>query len=457
MDKINNVSVHGAMSVHNDSVHGVMSFPKEYTELIKSLINTPIFQRLRHIKQTSLLELVFPTAVHNRFTHCLGASYIALRISDALRLEELEKKYVFVSALLHDIGHGPFSHTFENLLKSNDGTKVIKHEDWTSKFLEEYRDILKDQYLQIDHIQSFIKGETASFNASDEKEKKLKPNIIRDIVSSQLDCDRLDYLLRDSHFIGVTYGKVDLEWIISNLVIINNVKDGPRLGITEKGYPSVEHFLLARRMMTRNIFQHNKTRLLEKLLIFFLKEFSEEIKGKSLSSLKNKLEIFLVNAANFREGRITREKFLDLSFGYYKELTDYDVWMLIRDKALEGKNRTSNQIAKKIYERSLHKTFPFDKKYLDAVKYISKKLPYDNWQVFVLDNEFRTYTESKNLIYVKKNNGKISSLQGQSSLVANLTNKSETLHYLCIDPNLLSSDNQKKKIKECFFKYIDID
>ena len=228
-------------SIINDAVHGVMSFSKEDKELLKDVIDSAPFQRLRHIKQLGLAELIFPTAVHNRFSHCLGTSYLAGRISDKLGLEDEEKRYALIGALLHDIGHGPFSHAFENFLV-NQEEKKVKHEMWTASFLRELK-VLEGYNLNAEKLSRLIKKEEKTEGDFDNF------YLIRDIITSQVDADRLDYLLRDAHFCGVPYGNPDIEWIIQHVTRIEETGKPPRLGFLKKGYHAVEHFLLCRRIM----------------------------------------------------------------------------------------------------------------------------------------------------------------------------------------------------------------
>ena len=243
-------------SVVNDAVHGVMSFPVGDKAILKSIINSENFQRLRHIKQLGLAELIFPTAVHNRFSHCLGTAYIACRMSDKLGLTGDDKRYAMIGALFHDIGHGPFSHAFESFLV-NKNEKKVKHEGWTESFLREFEDVLEKSRLNYKIISGLIQ----------KKEKIAGGNVnyylIRDIITSQVDADRLDYLLRDAHFCGVPYGNPDIDWIIEHATRIDETEQPPRLGFLKKGWHAVEHFLLCRRIMTQNICYHNKINFLK--------------------------------------------------------------------------------------------------------------------------------------------------------------------------------------------------
>lgn len=215
----------GEMCSHiiNDPIHQVMVFSDAEKNLINQFIDTELFQRLRRIKQLGCGDLIFPGAVHTRFNHCLGACYLAKRLYQRIAKDsELKKgtkkkqqKIIMIAALLHDVGHGPFSHAFEKLfdekfkekLKNNKKTitecKISHDNDWLKKFLEKFK---FNNGIKRNDIKNVLLGNRKDY--------------LSDIISSQLDVDRMDYLLRDSHFCGVTYGKFDLKWLISSVKIV---------------------------------------------------------------------------------------------------------------------------------------------------------------------------------------------------------------------------------------------
>ena len=231
-----------------DAVHGIMSFhPDVYSEL-RQIINTSLFQRLRHIKQLSFAEFAYPGAVHNRFSHSIGAAYLSTLVFQAVfsgdKFNHEKQSILAIAALLHDIGHGPFSHVFESIineiLENKSKEEKIKHEDWARIFLPKINQLI-DSSLIIEAQKILIKTE------KEDKQWKL----LRSIVSSQLDVDRFDYLLRDSHFCGVKYRVYDLHWLIDCLCRKEEV-----LCIDEKGINSVEHYIMARRLMNKNVYFH---------------------------------------------------------------------------------------------------------------------------------------------------------------------------------------------------------
>lgn len=235
-----------------DSVYGDITFNKFEVEIM----DHPKFQRLRRIKQLGLINLIFPGANHTRFEHSIGTMYLTSRIANHLNLSDDDIELVRISALLHDIGHGPFSHVSEGVLS-------FPHEKLTEHVIKNtsLRDILDEKY-DINKIIEIINGEGA-----------LGP-----IVSGELDADRMDYLLRDSHYTGVTYGVIDYERIISNL------KRDKMLYLDIKGVQAAEGLLVSRYFMYPSVYQHHTTRIVNSMFRRSLKKLIEEkiIKEKDM-------------------------------------------------------------------------------------------------------------------------------------------------------------------------------
>ena len=215
------------------------SIPEE--QMVMELIDSSPFQRLRRIKQLGPAYLTFHGAESSRFTHSLGVFHIARRAINHLseldsRLKE-HKFILYAAALLHDLGHGPLSHTSEEIFK-------IKHEAWTGKLINENQEI------------SIILNRYGKGNAkaiSDLIQSRKSPEkLIISLISSQLDCDRLDYLMRDSYTTGASYGHLDIDRIISAMTI---APDGD-LAIHPKGLMAVEHYLVIRNLMYRSVYNH---------------------------------------------------------------------------------------------------------------------------------------------------------------------------------------------------------
>lgn len=230
----------------NDPVWGFIAIGREECF---DLIEHPYFQRLRRIKQLGLTHLVYPGALHTRFHHSLGAMHLM-----AQALEVLKSKGVYISneeslaacqaILLHDLGHGPFSHALETTIVSG-----VSHEELTDLFLEELSREFKGLELALEMFRG--RYPRPFFSA---------------LIAGQLDMDRLDYLRRDSFFTGVTEGQVGSERIIKMLNVVDD-----QLVVDEKGHLSVQHFLSARRIMYWQVYYHKTVLAAESLLINILR------------------------------------------------------------------------------------------------------------------------------------------------------------------------------------------
>ena len=247
-----------------DPVHGSISFDKNREKLILDLIDTREFQRLRRIRQLGALHLTFHGAEHTRFTHSVGAAYMAKRIFDSLaaagqipqkgKAAERVRLVAVAAALLHDVGHGPFSHLYEKVFNDR------RHEEWTRLVIRSPRGevgrLLRRAGLAEDVLAVY--GRT------------YRPSYVSDIVSSQLDADRLDYLLRDSFMTGVAYGRYDLDWILTNLRLARHGKERGaelRLAINgTKGYHAAEQFVIGRYLMYQQVYYHKTSRAAEQMI-----------------------------------------------------------------------------------------------------------------------------------------------------------------------------------------------
>ncbi len=230
---------------YHDPLHGAIALDRrDPTEaLLIQLIDTPAFQRLRRIRQLGPASLTFHGAEASRFTHSLGVMAIARRAFDTLtqRFPDLQpyRATVLCAALLHDIGHGPFSHSGEEIFGSH-------HEHWTTRILNESDPIR----LRLDALDPSLLTQLHQVF------QKTHPiPLVWQLVSSQLDCDRLDYLMRDSHFTGVSYGNLDLDRI---LLAMNCDPETQQLVIRYKGMASIEHYLVVRYFMYAQIYNHPK-------------------------------------------------------------------------------------------------------------------------------------------------------------------------------------------------------
>ncbi len=237
---------HNKRKILNDPVYGFITVPGD---LIFDLIEHPYFQRLRRIKQVGMSHLVYPGANHTRFHHALGAMHLMQMAIASLRekgvpITEAEHEGALVAILLHDIGHGPFSHSLEFTLVKN-----VNHEVISGLLMERLNGIF-DGKLSLG---------LAIFRGAYQKK------FLHQLVSSQLDMDRLDYLSRDSFFTGVSEGVVSNQRIIKMLNVVNN-----QIVVEEKGIYSIEKFIVARRLMYWQVYLHKTVVSAEKVLIQIL-------------------------------------------------------------------------------------------------------------------------------------------------------------------------------------------
>ncbi|MBZ0237478.1 MAG: HD domain-containing protein, partial [Deltaproteobacteria bacterium] len=241
--------------VFRDPVHGLIELRGD-DRPIGELLETRALQRLRRIKQMGLAWLVYPGAEHSRFSHALGALHVAQRVTRQLKLDGRVALDVKVAALLHDVGHGPFSHAWEHVFPGSD------HERWGARIVAE------DPELH-GALEALAPGLAETVRAF--WHKTYRPAFARKLVSSQLDVDRLDYLLRDGHFSGAGYATYDLDWILHALAVEDVLPgaDDPRDLVIDyrRGTYAVEQYLFARSYMYAQVYHHKTVRAAEWMLV----------------------------------------------------------------------------------------------------------------------------------------------------------------------------------------------
>jgi HD superfamily phosphohydrolase len=428
--------------VIKDPVHGTMQFTSHEDAWVKPFIDSSNFQRLRHIKQLGLGDFIFPGAVHTRFNHCLGCSYVAGQIAQKIGLADEERQLVMIACLLHDIGHGPFSHAFEGIFQD----KLIRHEDWTPYFLADF---------STDEFFTNYNKRNPKFPLNKEKfrliadmimHQPVGQQVLADIVSSQLDADRLDYLLRDGHFCGVRYGEFDFRWMLHCMTIVDTPK-GQRLGITHKGIGVVEHYLMARRLMTRNMYHGQKKLAFEALLVELLVNASETLaKNTAFKSVQEtRLGKFLMAANQFnadiqKGGDVStiKQAFLKAHFAEYKELCDYDVFLLIKQLAALSDNSAAVQLAKRLQYRRMPKIIRLHE---SRVKQIAEQLQafqrkandIASWQLMLIETPHQSYSGAEDPIWVVNENGTIKPLDDFSMMINAISDKLERIAFIAFD------------------------
>jgi len=296
----------------NDPIYGFITIP---SELVFEIIEHIDFQRLRRIKQLGLTELVYPGAIHTRFHHALGAMHLMKTALDTLRskgnfIYDSEYEAALIAILLHDIGHGPFSHTLEKIL-----LKRVTHEQLSILIMERLNN---DFDGKLDFALQVFKNEYPR-------------KFLNQLVSSQLDIDRLDYLRRDSFFTGVQEGTIGSERIIKMLNIVDD-----ELVVEEKGIYSIENFLSARRLMYWQVYLHKTTVCAEKMLIKVIERARYLLKNEQLNC-SNNLVKYLLTKDFVLEDFTTDNSLLDV----YCSLDDTDIlgamkeWMQQEDVVLK--------------------------------------------------------------------------------------------------------------------------
>lgn len=288
------------LKIFNDPIYGFITIPNS---LIYDLIQHPYFQRLRRISQMGLSYLVYPGAHHTRFHHALGAMHMMKKAVEVLRFKEVdiskeEENALYIAILLHDIGHGPFSHAMEHSI-----VEEVNHESISLLFMNQLNEEFGGQ-LQL-AIQVF-KGE-------------YHRRFMLQLISSQLDMDRMDYLKRDSFYSGVAEGNINSDRLIQMMNVVDDA-----LVMEEKGIYSIEKFLMARRLMYWQAYLH-KTSLVAELTLTKTLQRAKELLNKGIAiECSRPLKYFM-------EHKITLENFSITDLNTFSQLDDYDVISALKE------------------------------------------------------------------------------------------------------------------------------
>ncbi|NVK09715.1 MAG: HD domain-containing protein [Tenacibaculum sp.] len=405
------------LKIINDPIYGFISIPNS---LIFDIIEHPYFQRLRRVTQMGLSNLVYPGANHTRFHHAIGCMHLMQKAVHVLRMKnveisEEEANALYIAILLHDIGHGAYSHALEHSIVNE-----ITHEEISLKFMKALNDEFEGKLSLA--IQVF--------------EGKHPRKFLYQLISSQLDIDRLDYLKRDSFFTGVAEGNISSDRLIAMMNVVDN-----ELVIEQKGIYSVEKFVIARRLMYWQVYLHKTGLVAENLLVSILKRAKElATKGVELPSSRA-LKYFLYNPIN-------KENFSNKTLEIFSELDDYDVLSAIK----EWKNHEDfilSTLATKIIDRSLLKIEiqekPFTEEYIEKRRKKLRKLVDLNekeLEYFVFSNEIKhqAYNTKKPIkIYTKK--GKLKDIaKASDQLNLKALTKPVVKYYLCY-PKKIKQEN----------------
>jgi len=333
--------------IFNDPVYGFISIP---SELIFTIIDHPYFQRLRRIKQLGLTDFVYPGALHTRFHHALGAMHLMSITLDNLRnkgheISDKEYEASLIAILLHDIGHGPFSHALEYTL-----LKGIPHESLSILLIKSLNNQLNGQ---LDLALRIFKN-------------NYERKFFHQLVSSQLDIDRLDYLQRDCFFTGVSEGTIGADRIIKMM----NIKDD-QIVVEEKGLYSIENFLSARRLMYWQVYLHKTTVSAEKMLINLINRAKDlQQSGANLEG-SEAFTYFLENNFTYNDFQESKD-LLEI----FATLDDFDIWGAVKlwqkSNDLVLKNIADMFLTRNLFKIKLSNS-PFDEEELCKIKKLTQK------------------------------------------------------------------------------------
>ena len=367
------------LKILNDPIYGFIQIPNS---LVFDIIEDPYFQRLRRIAQMGLSSLVYPGAIHTRFQHALGCVYLMQKAVEVLRFKQVEiseeeENALYIAILLHDIGHGPFSHALEHSIING-----VSHEEISLRFMNKLNDKFEGKLTLA--IQIF-KG-------------KYPRKFLCQLISGQLDIDRLDYLKRDSFYTGVNEGNISSDRLIVMMDVAND-----ELVIEQKGIYSVEKFLIARRLMYWQVYLHKTALVAENTLVNVLKRAKELAeKGENLF-VSSALHYFLYNQVN-------KNNFSDETLEMFSKLDDYDILLSVKEW-VNHEDKLLSMLSKMIVERKLLKV-EIQSNQFSETKIEEKKKKFQeklhltkdeiDYFVFLQEIKNKAYTSEKPILIINK-------------------------------------------------------
>ncbi len=403
----------------NDPVYGFIKIP---SELVFDLIEHRYFQRLRRIRQLGLTYLVYPGAIHSRFQHALGAMYLMETAIEVLRskgheITQYEAESAIIAILLHDIGHGPFSHTLEKSLCPD-----VSHEFISLLFMQKMN---KEFDGKLSTAIEIFQG-------------KHPKKFLHQLVSSQLDVDRLDYLKRDSFFTGVSEGVISTDRIIKMLEVVND-----SLVVESKGIYSIEKFLIARRLMYWQVYLHKTSIAADQMLIGILKRARELAEKGEVLFCTPALNVFLyekIEKKNFSDEN--NESLLEV----FSLLDDEDILASIKVWASHSDFVLSylcnGLLNRKLFSIRLQKQ-PFETEEIERIQNLVKNK-------FLLDDQAISYlvctgSASNNAYYpdeekinILNSNGELNDIASASDMFnLSVIGKTEKKYFLCFPKGIL--------------------
>ena len=400
------------LKIINDPVHG---FIKISYEIIFDIMEHRCFQRLRRISQTGLLSLIFPGATHTRFHHAIGAMHLMFNALEILKQKGVkisteEEKGAMLAVLLHDVGHGPFSHALENILMDN-----WHHEKLSLLLMEQLNEEFSGELTIA--IQMF--------------QGKYHRKFFNQLISSQLDVDRLDYLKRDSFYTGVSEGNINTQRILSTLNVLDD-----ELVLDEKGIYSIEHYLVARMFMYWQVYYHKAAVLAENLLIKIMNRaktlVSQNVKVEASENLKYFL--YRESSTEATEEDIAR----------FMELDDTDVLQAIKS----WKNHDDfvlSYLCKTVINRKfpeiIYSSTPFsDDLVQEKVRETNLHFGIENGDLLVdnIERNLLPYDKTKQPIYLLRNDMEKVALEQAGSQILSMNINEKTTRYILSFPKEIS-------------------
>lgn len=397
----------------NDPIYGFIELPQG---IISELIAHRFYQRLRRISQLGMTQYVYPNATHSRFSHTLGALHLMQTAIAALRKKNVlisddEEQAVLIAILLHDLGHSPFSHSLEYCLAQ------LHHEDISVALMEELN-------LEKGNLQGALTMALAIFK--DEYPKRF----LHQLVSGQIDVDRLDYLTRDSYFTGVAEGKVGYKRILEMLQVVDN-----QLVVEFKGIYSIESFLIARRLMYWQVYLHKAVVVSAQMLANAVARARELAKNNQLDTAKLSVSLifFLQNNIDKKALRTRRQEVLT----HFVALDDSDIWQALKDFTLSD-DIILRQLADGLINRELLKVRSSDQPFPpELVANMRDKVALHfgisaheaDYLVFVRQETNQAYNSRKQTIQILRHDGSVSPISDWQE--HNIQPKAIVKYYLC--------------------------
>ena len=396
------------LKIINDPIYGFIHIP---STLVFDIIEHPYFQRLRRINQMALSYLVFPGAKHTRFEHVLGCVFLMQKTVEMLRfkgvqISDKEAEGLYIAILLHDIGHGPFSHAMEHSI-----VEGISHEEISLRFMQELNKVFNGK----------LETAIAMFQGTYPRK------FMHQLISSQLDMDRADYLKRDSFYTGVAEGNINSERLISMLNVRND-----ELVVEEKGLYSVEKFLIARRLMYWQVYLHKTSVAAEQILIRLLNRAKELVQQGQEFTMSTALAFFVKN-------KISKDNFSQEVLEMFARLDDTDIisamkeWQFHPDVVL-------SKLSKMLLNRDLLKIKvrlnDFEEQKIKRLQKLSlaKGIDEKDMKYFVFTGVMtnRAYNPEKEIIKILTKNGRVVELSKTSEAI-NLEPLSQVTerYYIC--------------------------